>query len=285
MEFTLESHWADPDTNNSDGIRFLYEASSSGTVRFQDTSITECDDAVPNWLGCASGAGTTSWNIWIRADTANYHWCQVNSSTPCWDVQRIGIHEVAHVGGFLADLTSGSETNTIMYNPPTNSATHQIKRCDEAKLQLLYDVASLAGPIADCFDHVTGHGVTGLDTTLTASYVDDLACFGQSLSATGRLGIPSNSSYGVLSSNALAQRVVAFDRRPFGSSTWSVAVSTTTTTSAASGSNWSKAFVVSGTGNVLYEYRAHYAKQTGQGIDEAYSPTFVFAWTDDPDVC
>jgi hypothetical protein len=282
MTAALESHWSNGTKNNSDTIRFSYASTGKGTVHFSPTSY--CTSVEPGWLGCATGWGSNSWIITIRSNP-NYPWCVLDSSGTCWDVRRIAIHEVAHVGGSLNDSATAVETNSVMGDPPTGNQSNVIKRCDTARLQLLYGVSNRASPYPDCFDHITGHGDIGLDSVTTATPTSAYACFAQPITVSGRLSIANNSNYGAVRNNALASRTVYFDRRLSGTGTWTTDVASATTTSAASGNNWSKSFTVNGTGSVIYEYRAHYKRQTDQGVDEAFSVVITLIWTDDPDVC
>lgn len=282
MDAAFTADWAAPSHNNSDTIRFAYLAGGAGTVHFAPTSF--CSNVRPGWLGCATGWGSTSFVLSIRSNP-NYPWCQLNNSGTCWDVRRIAIHEVAHVGGSLDDNPSAVETNSIMGDPPTGNETNFIKRCDEAKLQLIYGVGDPAAHYPDCYDHITGHGDIGLGSLTTTSTSSSFACFAAGIVISGRLSIESNANFLALSNQALAARTIFFDRRLLGVTTWTTDVNSTTSTANASGTNWSKSFAVNGTGTVTYQYRAHYKRESGQGVDEAFGPVVTLSWTDDPDVC
>ena len=141
------------------------------------------------------------------------------------------LYEAGHVGGFL-DHMDTSQSDTVMTPAPVTRPNYgwnvrRLQRCDEARMQLLYDVASTSEGYPDCFDHITGHGPTGLYSTLTAAAPLTADCYGAGLTASGRLAIKSDGNYGVLSGNTLASRTVWFDRRLKGSTTWTVEFSAT----------------------------------------------------------
>jgi hypothetical protein len=280
LQDVLEVQWESITSNNSRHISFR-RGSGGATVSFSNlTGVTACNN-VPGWLGCASGAGSTGWRIWIRRNP-NLPWCQLNLVNGCWDVERIAIHEVGHVGGFL-DHMDVSQSDTVMTPAPVTRPNfgwnvHHLQRCDEARMLLLYDVASSAGGYPDCFDHIAGHGPTGLYSVVSAEAAQTAECYGAGLTVSGRLAIKSDANYGVLSNNTLSARTVSFDRRLMGTTTWTVDYASTLSDSSSS-SNWVKTFsFFSPTrGAITYEYRAHFKGESG--VDADYSPTFALTWS------
>jgi len=281
LQDVLETQWASITSNNSRHIAFRRTAGGQATVSFTNvTGVVACNN-VPGWLGCASGAGSPGWRIWIRRNP-NLPWCQLSLVNGCWDVERIAIHEAGHVGGFL-DHMDTSQSDTVMTPAPVTRPNYgwnvrRLQRCDEARMQLLYDVASTSEGYPDCFDHITGHGPTGLYSTLTAAAPLTADCYGAGLTASGRLAIKSDGNYGVLSGNTLASRTVWFDRRLKGSTTWMVDY-TSVGSDASSSNNWARTFTVSSTarGATTYEFRAHFKGESG--VDADYSPTFALTWS------
>ena len=114
---------------------------------------------------------------------------------------------------------------------------HHFLRCDLAGAQLRYGVYQHSGNIADCFDHITGHGTYGLISTLTVSPTSLTYCSGQTATFGGRLQIQSTSNYGQLSGMTLASKTLNFDRRVKGTTTWT-RLSDTALTGEGSGNNW-----------------------------------------------
>ena len=280
VQDVLQTQWASSATNNSKHIVFRQGAGGSATVYFTNsTGVAACNN-LPGWLGCASGAGSTAWKIWLRRSPGQ-PWCQLNLINGCWDVERIGIHEAGHIGGFL-DHMDTSESDTVMTPVPANRpesgwSTHHLQRCDEARMQILYDVASLAGGYADCFDHVPGHGPTGLYSVVSEAAPLTAECYGVGLTLTGRLAVKADSNYGALSGNSLPSRTVFLDRWPKGSTAWTIDYASVAT-DGGSANNWSRTFSVSGSSGVTtYEFRAHFKGESG--LDADYSPVVGLTWS------
>jgi hypothetical protein len=203
-----------------------------------------------------------------------------------YDVERIAIHEVGHVGGVLEHNTEfghpQSDDKTVMtigppQNPDLGYNTHTLLQCDEATMQLMYDVATTNGPYAGCFDHFAGHGVQGLISAATASAPVTSGCYGAGLAINGRLAIQTTSAYEHISGNPLTSRTVFFDRKLHSSSTWTLDYASSVATNSA-GNNWTHTFSVAGSsGSVTYDFRAHYKGETG--VDPVYSSVVSLSWS------
>lgn len=279
----LDTNYDDPATNNSRTPMFTFTAGGAGDVYYDGHSISPCGTGNPDWLQCANGGGTTVWNIYIRNFTAAPHgswtWYDITSSCntatqTCWYARRALIHEVQHVTMGMGNHDSQGESNTVMASVTpwyANTGWNQIhiRRCDEAQAQLLYDLRSLAGHYADCFDHITNHGPTGLQTNLTLSGTSFHECNGIGISVSGRLEVKSLSGYGTLGGNPLGARTVWFDRGGTGNYTSTLA-------STASGFNWSKVFTGS---NASYSFVAHFNDASGDGLDDSNRPSFTASWS------
>ena len=152
--------------------------------------------------------------------------------------------------------------------------THHIQRCDEAAGQLLTGVGSAYGPLANCFDHVAGHGVSGLLPSLTASATSVSVCRSQAALLSGSFRIAANAGYQSLSGQPLAGRTVWFDRRPSGSSTWTLNIASATTTTGSP--NWTRSFSTGSTTTVTYDFRPHTAAESG--LDAATGAVITVTW-------
>jgi hypothetical protein len=259
-------------TNNSHSIRFDYSASGAATVYFQDSTGGVCD-AVTGWQGCANGGGTIGWHIWIRANPTYYDWCELNNSNGCKSAERVGIHEAGHVGGSI-DHYLTSENYTVMTTsspskPNNGYSTQHLQPCDEARLQLLYDVATLSGDYSTCLDDLANSGANGLKTDLSASPASYTACAGETVTISGRLNVHDYSDYLVLGGNNLAGRTILIDRGATPNYT------SATSTSVSTGNNWSKSFTAS---NITFDYNAHYDRPSAEGLESSPDRGFSITW-------
>ncbi|MFH0751785.1 MAG: hypothetical protein V2B17_08110 [Chloroflexota bacterium] len=282
--------WTNSTYNNSRKPTFSYAASGAGTVSYKSPfGVPACDG---DWIGCSTAWGSTSWQVILRnftqAPVRPYSWVQTTGSCTgtCFDARRVALHEIEHVTLAVSGHDSQGETNTIMASttpssPATGWATHHVQKCDEAAFQLKYDLAALAGRYADCFDHIAGHGSTGLVSTATISAPVASACYGTALSITGRLEIQTNTNYGTLGGNPLASRTVYIDRKLHSSGTWTADYSSAVATNANTGNNWSRSLTQSGSsGSITYDYRAHYKGEAG--VDPVYSGVVSLTWKAPP---
>lgn len=172
MTNVLETTWADPATNNSNGPRFSYSTTGSGTIQYL-ASNSVCGSG--GWLGCADARYVPAWKIWLTSNPQSVgygkNWCDLSLVSGCPDAGRVAIHEVGHVGGFLDHNPTTVWAETRMRSPSfpfyntSTWNTRTLGRCDEARLQLMYDVKSQGGPYADCFDNITNAGNDGLVLT------------------------------------------------------------------------------------------------------------------------
>lgn len=282
---TLTVNWPSSSNNNSASPQFTQDASGTGRVVYSSSSTSPCSGNT-GWLACADNWGTPSWHIYIRdlggAPNGNWAWYDVSSSCPggstCFYARRSLIHEAEHVTLGVGNHDGQGETNTVMgASQPSASTTGwnttTIRQCDESAAQLLYDVRTSSGPYSGCFDHITGHGTTGLISTASVGSSSYGGCSGAGVTATGRLAIKTDANYGLLTNNPLTGRTVFFDRRPVGG-TWTPNVTSTTATNV-SGNNWTKTFSTSS--SITYEFRAHYGGETG--VDASNQPTFTITWS------
>jgi hypothetical protein len=277
----LQVNYQDPGTNNSRAPLFGYTSGGAGDVIYDGYSSSPCGTGNLDWIQCANGGGTTSWNIYIRdfdeAPYSNFKWWDKTSSCPsgtCFYLRRGVIHEILHIT-LAAGHNSDIQTNTIMQaaTPAYAKAGWNqiyIRKCDTVRHQLSYDVEDFYGPYGDCFDHITNHGPTGLQSNLTVSQAPTyFACNGVGVNVTGRLQVSAFSSYGLLSGNPLAGRTVWFDRNGVGN--WA-----STVANANSGNNYS--FTVFGPSYVTHNYVAHFNATTNDGLDSSNQVSFSITW-------
>jgi hypothetical protein len=286
--------YPDARANNSGGPRPVYLAGSSATVHYSATSSSPCNSLVNLlWLQCASNWTTTAFRIHVRdfdgAPYGDWRWwektrsCLTSSgrtASGCWRVPRAMIHEAGHaLAHFGHDTQTEAETVMRSVSPEvgmTGGDRSTLQRCDQAALQLMWDLADLAQPYGDCFDGIASHGVTGLVTRLTVSGSSFAACLGATVPVEGRLAVAPYTDYRRLSNNPLAVRTVWFDRKPHSSTTWTPSAEGTLALRDLTGPNWSRAFW-SPTGSAgTWDYRARFLG--AQGLDPSSSPVFSIAW-------
>ena len=281
--------WTNTTYNNSRKPTFSYSASGAGTVSYKAPSgVAQCD-IYPDWIGCSDNWGATNFKVILRnftqAPTKSWIWVQTTGtcSGTCFDLRRVAAHEIEHVTLAVGSHDGQGESNTIMGSTTpsydtTGWATHHVQKCDEAAFQLKYDLAALSGRYADCFDHVTGHGVNGLVSTATISAPVASACYGTALSITGRLEIQTNANYETLGGNPLASRTVLIDRKLRSAGSWPPTnYSSAVATNANTGNNWSRSFTESGTsGSITYDYRVRYLGEAG--VDPVTSGVVSLTW-------
>lgn len=220
----FQTSYADPDTNNSRAPILDYLAGGTAIVTYSSSSTSPCSGN-PNWLACASNGGTSSFRVYLRnlvsAPHANdWGWYENDSScsgdSVCFYAKRSLIHELGHAI-FTFDHDGQGEDDTVMGdNQPSASATgwnyKEWTRCDQAAAQLLWEAKVKAGPIAECFDHITGAGSNGLNTVVTLVAAPTSVCPGDNVMVSGSLKIATNTNYGRLSGDPLGARQVTIKR-------------------------------------------------------------------------
>jgi hypothetical protein len=183
------------------------------------SGISDCDNLAPDWLGCATGL-TTPKQLWIRSDPLNAYshklYCNQSSVNGCAEVGRVAIHEVGHIGGYLGHYASNAWGRTRMSPLPPLKGEHStyntrtLARCDEANMQMKYDVANFFGYYADCYDEVTNTNADGtLKTDLSISPTTLTLCSGQPVTFGGRLNIHAYPSYDEIGGNNLPGRTLS----------------------------------------------------------------------------
>jgi hypothetical protein len=246
--------------------------------------MTSCF-GVTGWLGCYNNPGYSNWNIWIR-NTTSWDYCEEpgGDHNGCYMAKRAILHEAEHVTLTAshdpqnATITNMGSCTGGCVKPNAGYNSSSPRECDEAALQLRYDLYSFGGTYGDCLDHVAGAGAGGLLTGTTLSQTSATTCAGLSFPISGRLAVQTNNNYIALSNNPLSLRTVWFDRKLQSSGTWTVDWSSTATSGATSGNNWTKSFSESPGATTTYNYRAHFKGQTPDGLNPSYSTTITITF-------
>ena len=184
---------------------------------------------------------------------------------------------------------SAPQADTVMQGrspsvAETGGNHYVFRRCDEAALQLNWDVADVWGTYADCFDHLTSHG--GLVTELSVAGSSFTRCLSLPGSVSGRLQIKDTTSTGSgtgtyknMAKNPLAGRTVRIQRKPSTSSDWTAYSAITTTANAtASGNNWTRTLPAP-TSTGTWNYRAYFDGTSGEDLLADGPVTFNVTWT------
>jgi hypothetical protein len=280
----LGSDWSATSYNNSRLPQFAYSGGGGGAVYYSSSASSPCGTGNTQWLQCASGWGSTAWRIYVRnfngAPYGSWTWCNVSFTGTCWDAERALLHEAEHVTLGIGNHDAQGESNTVMgsvspWYPNAGWNTHHIQRCDHAAAQLRYGMSSAYGSLAECFDHVAGHGAIGLLPSLTASTTVIAACLSHTATLSGSFGIAADSRYQALAAQRLGGRTVWFDRKPHTGSAWTMNVASATT--GPSGTNWSRGFATSSSSTISYDFRPHAGSETG--LDAATGPVITVTWT------
>jgi hypothetical protein len=283
IQAALGPDWSSAAWNNTRMPSFQYSTAGSGTVYYSSSASSPCGTGNTQWLQCASGWGSSGWRIYVRnfsgAPYGKWTWCNIAYTGTCWDAERALVHEAEHVTLGIGNHDSQGEANTVMGSvspayASTGWNTRHIQRCDQAAGQLRYGMGSASGQLADCFDHVTGHGVVGLVPSLRSNATTLSVCRAASATLAGSFGVSANSSYGALSGQVLAGRTIWFDRKPHTSSTWTLNVASASTTTGTT--NWTRSFTSGTTSTVTYDFRPHAAQEAG--LDAAAGAIITVTW-------
>jgi len=291
---SLDTKYRSWNDNNSHAPRPLYSSTGASVVTYSTAKLSPCNpDPNAQWLQCATGWGTSSFQIFVRdldlAPYSDWRWWDKASScvksngytaSGCWYLRRAMIHEAGHaIASFGHDWQTEDDTVMRSISPQVSAygGTHVVfQRCDQAALQLLWDVADPARPYGDCFDHVAGHGVRGLITTATTNGTSFAACLGTTRTVGGRLAVKIEPLYGRLSNNPLAGRTLWFDRKRRVDTTWTLRAESAVPFAADSGTNWTRSFMAPISTGGTWDYRAHF--DGGPGLDPSNAPVFSITW-------
>ena len=223
--------WAKPplksgatDASNSSVARspdFVYSASGANAVAYTGSLPGFCGI---NAIACAARSMPSYWGVWIRPHGTDLpwgtlRWCQkTGSSSGCFDVRRVMLHELGHVTGLNHPSASGftlSSGDSVMQGitparPAAGASRHTFGRCDVATLQELYDTPDNQTGISTCND---------VATSLTLAADRYSMRRGQAVTLTATLKVATNTAYRQLSANPLNGRALQLKYRRAGSNT------------------------------------------------------------------
>ncbi len=279
----LEATYPDSATNNSNAPRYA-EATPAQVTIYEPLGANAPLFCPTDWLGCTTTDAPNS--IWIRQDPATGYggkdWCHVDDVGGCIDVGRVIIHEVGHMSGYLnhyGDGTAYGRTRMTALPPKKNQApqtytSRVLGRCDEARLQKEYGVASYWLGFRECWDEVANTETDGdLKSKVTASPNYTSVCSGETISLSGRLSIDEFTSYGEVSLSNLANRVVEVHRNGV--------FYVSAITDGTGADNWSKYLTFTVATTTSYTFQARFLfDETAVGHDSSGMHTLT--WIKDP---
>ena len=251
----------------SKAATFTYDAAGSNPIGYGLGATCGV-----NGLACFTRDAPDGFTMWLREqghvfDWGTLKWCQSYTTPPngCYDAETVALDEFGHVEGLGHHVNWSDDSDYIDAVVQTYSRTkpaagwnlHTFRRCDVARLQLMYDMLSTTAKYSTCLDMATV-------LTLGASPVSIPDGGASSLTAT--LKVVDYDSYGRLGGNSISGRIVTLQRRAPGATAW------TTVGTMPSGS-------VSGTYSLTQrptsdtDYRAVFGTPATEGINGDTSPT------------
>lgn len=205
-----------------------------------------------------------SFKVWYRAngywfDWGQLRWCQAAGfSTGCYDAENVGLDELGHVLGLdhhvnwpdqsdYGDAVVQAVTRTF---PKTGSTAYAFGRCDQARLQLLYERQSSWSVLSSCLALPSQTGIGVSATSITA---------GGSVLFYGSLRVSTSAAAGNLTGDWVSGRTLVLERRFLGGSTWTPVA---TMTPQAVGGSYAVTVSITGT----YEWRVTFTQPSGEGL-------------------
>ena len=246
---------------------FIYSSGGANSVAYTGSLPTFCG---VNAIACAARSMPTSWGVWIRPHGTDMpwgtlRWCQkTGSSSSCFDVRRVMLHELGHVAGLNHPSSAGftlAASDTVMQGitpsrPHAGASRHTFGRCDVATLQELYDTPDNKTAISTCNDVVTRLALVASRYTVRR---------GQPVTLTATLTVADQSAYRQLSADPLNGRSLQLKYRRAGTSNaWQTI--------------WMRPLYQQGRyeatlrPGATWEYKAVFPKPAGEGLRYSRSP-------------
>jgi hypothetical protein len=165
--------------------------------------------------------------MWFRPygwtfDWGTLRWCQGQSSPTngCYDVENVALDEFGHIEmlGHHVNLADESDFQDAVVQfaarsrPKAGWDQHVFGRCDVARLQLEYALASSYDRVSTCLSLATSLAVAASAATIDA---------GSSVRITGTFRIVVASAARSLSGDPLSGRIITLQRRLPGATFWS----------------------------------------------------------------
>jgi hypothetical protein len=189
-----------------------------------------------------------------RFDWGTLRWCELSGAPDgCFDAENVALDELGHVLGLdhhdnYADDSDYKDAVVQTYTrakPRSYYNAHVLGRCDVAKLQAMYDVATWSTLYSTCGD---------VPTVLTLSASTTSVTSGSMVTFTAKL---TSAGTNLLSNNPMSGRTVVLQQRT--SSGW---VDLVTLGPAASSGTYAGSLTV----RASQDYRALFRKPSNEGV-------------------
>jgi hypothetical protein len=255
-------------TKSSRAPTFSYQAGAASLIAYGEP--TGCSAA---GIACFNRAGApTSFRMWYRQhgywfDWGQLRWCEApgGSANGCYEARTIGLDEFGHVqilGHHVNHANQSDYLDAVVQavsraKPKVGWQVRSYGVCDQATLQLEYDVAGPASAYSSCLS---------LTTTLTLAASPTSVPLGGAVTFSASLKVATSTSYKQLGANPLSGKTVTIRRRVPGTTAW-----TTIATMAAGSSPGT--YVVALTPGATYEWSATFGGVTG--LRSSTSPTTI----------
>src|SRR5918993_1245917 len=315
---TLETGWSqnpdaqpgatEPPRQNSRLPRFSdgNDNTGGGTIFYVADGTSPCTGD-PTWIGCnpntpGSKGGyeihvrllpsqsAPSWMWYHRDDTCSDVRDDGYSTSVCFSVRRVVVHEAIHNALTRSHDSQGGEDSrdTVMHpRTPTRNGnpdywnTDTFLRCDLAGALLEYGVLDRRAAYPNCFATDPGEGDKGLNTRLSVAATSYQGCAnGAVVTVRGRLALQDDwPNYRYLADTPLAGRTVSIYRKlPSDAGYPATPHATASAVDDDSGTNWSKGFSSLSAGT--WQYRAQWTTSAGEyALNTSNAVSWTIQWT------
>jgi hypothetical protein len=252
-------------TSQARSPRFSYASGATNAVAYTGHTPSYCSSSA---LACAGRSMPGFWGVWLRPQGTDYawgtlRWCQkTSSSSGCFDMRRVVLHELGHITGLNHPSSAGftlSSGDSVMQaitpqRPEPGASQHAFGRCDVATLQELYDSTDSRTAISTCND---------VTTTLALSSSKSTVLAGRAVTLTAQLRIAGWAAFGRLADNPLDGRSVRLMYRRAGT-----------------GGGWNTAWMrslssglydLTITPSATWEFKAVFPTPAGEGLRDSHS--------------
>ena len=244
---------------------FTYDANGPSFVQYGGDVVCGV-----NGLACMRRDEPDAFRMYFREqghvfDWGTMKWCEMYTNPPngCYDAENVALDEFGHVHILGHHLNESDESDYLdavvqeysRTKPSAGFDAHAFGRCDVATLQREYGLLTASTKVSTCLD---------LISSLTLAASDTSARYDQPVTLTATLEISDRDAYERLGGQNLSGRTVRLERRPPGGA-WTDLGPMAAGPSAGT-------YVFSFNARYTAEFRATFAKPSGEGLRSSTSP-------------